>query len=100
LLLDYEHAGDPVPTVGLLTILLDGAGAPRAVIRTSWVDTRPYRAVDAAFAWDEGEGDRTLASWRKNHRAYFTRRCAALGVPFTESMAVVLERFDLVWPPA
>jgi uncharacterized protein YhfF len=54
--------------------------------------------VDAAFAWDEGEGDRSLAYWRDAHNRYFARRCQELGVPFTDELLVVFERFDVVWP--
>jgi len=47
--------------------------------------------VDAAFAHDEGEGDRSLAFWRSAHRAYFTR----LG-QFAEDMPLCCERFRVV----
>ena len=57
----------------------------------------PFRDVDAAFAFDEGEDDRTLASWQAIHRAFFAREGAAEGFEFTDDMDVVCERFELVW---
>jgi uncharacterized protein YhfF len=98
LLLEFERDGEPVPRPGDHSIILDGRGHPVCVIRTTVVQTKPLNQVDAAFAWDEGEGDRSLAWWQRAHRRYFTRQCDRLGVPFTEDLAVVLERFEVVWP--
>jgi uncharacterized protein YhfF len=57
----------------------------------------PFREVDEAFAWDEGEGDRSLAYWLDAHVAFFTRMCAVRGETFSEDMPTVFERFALVW---
>jgi uncharacterized protein YhfF len=100
LVLEYEASGDPLPAVDAHSVVLDGSGHPRCVIRTTGVRVVPFGEVDEAFAYDEGEGDRTLAIWRENHHGYFSRACAALGRPFTEDLLVVLERFELVWAPA
>jgi uncharacterized protein YhfF len=69
------------------------------VIRTTEVRIAPFPDVDESFAWDEGEDDRTLASWRREHRTYWLRVCAARGVPWSENDNIVLERFAVVWPP-
>lgn len=78
-------------TVGKRMVMLDGAGRPRAVIETVERTERRFDQVDAAFAWDEGEGDRSLAHWRRAHRTYFTR----LG-QFAEDMLLICERFRVV----
>jgi len=80
------------------SVVTEFDGTPRAVIRTTAVDRRPFRDVDAAFAWDEGEGDRTLADWRHGHRGFFTREMGAVGRTFDEGMLVDLERFELLYP--
>jgi uncharacterized protein YhfF len=72
-------------------IVLDGCGEPRCVIESTEVTYRRYNEVDAAFAHDEGEGDRSLAYWRDAHRRYFTR----LG-KFSDDMMLMCERFRLV----
>ena len=54
-------------------------GTPRAVIRTTVLERRKFSDVDAAFAWDEGEGDRTLDDWKRGHWSYFSRECESLG---------------------
>jgi uncharacterized protein YhfF len=95
----YEAVGDPIPHAGSHWIACDGGGQPRVVIRTTEVRIAPFTDVDEAFARDEGEGDRTLESWRREHRRYWTRVCAARGTTWSENDDIVLERFALVWPP-
>jgi uncharacterized protein YhfF len=85
-------AGDGLLTEpGKRMVMLDGAGRPRAVIETLELTRRRFDEVDAAFAYDEGEGDRTLDYWRRAHRAYFTR----LG-QFAPDMLLYCERFRVV----
>ena len=72
-------------------IVLDGRGDPHCVIETTEVTFRRYDEVDAAFAFEEGEGDRSLSYWREAHRRYFGR----LG-KFREDMMLMCERFRLV----
>lgn len=95
---DYEAEDEPVPEPGDLSIILDGAGAPRAVIETVEVRVRPMKEVDAAFAYDEGEDDRTLASWWDAHERFFRRYLPRIGRDFDPAMPVVLERFRLRHP--
>jgi uncharacterized protein YhfF len=78
-------------TPGERWIVLDGRGTPRCVIESTEVTYRRFGEVDAAFAHDEGEGDRSLAYWREAHLRYFTR----LG-KFREDMMLMCERFRLV----
>ena len=77
--------------VGKRMIMTDGAGRPLAVIETVEITQRRFVDVDAGFAYDEGEGDRSLAYWRRAHRAYFTRRNQ-----FAEDMLLYCERFRLI----
>ncbi|QTE28687.1 ASCH domain-containing protein [Pengzhenrongella sicca] len=95
---EYEDADEPLPRPGDLSILLDGRGHPCALVRTSAVRVVPFAEVDAESAWLEGEGDRSLDTWRREHRAAFGRALAARGRTFDESLPVVLERFELRFP--
>jgi uncharacterized protein YhfF len=99
LVVRYVADGLPIPAVGDLCVVTDAAGRPAAVLRTTDIRVGPLSSVDAAFAWDEGEGDRTVASWRRDHDAYFGRSCVELGIPFSPDLDVVFERFERVWPP-
>ena len=86
------------PVAGGYSIVTELDGTPRGVIRTTGLEQRPFSEVDAAFAWDEGEGDRTLADWKDGHRRFFTGELARLNRGFDESMLVDLERFELLYP--
>lgn len=94
---DFGHRDDEVPRPGELAVVLDGSWAPVCVIRTVTVEVAPFSTVDAAFAWDEGEGDRSLDYWIAAHERFFRRRCEALGLEFSTDLEVVFERFELVW---
>jgi uncharacterized protein YhfF len=72
-------------------IVLDGRRRARCLIESTEVTYRRFGEVDAAFAYEEGEGDRSLAYWRSAHRRYFGRQGK-----FSEDMMLMCERFRLV----
>jgi uncharacterized protein YhfF len=92
---EFEPAGEPIPVVGDRWVACDGAGRPRVVLRTTDVRIGPLSSVDEAFAWDEGEGDRTRADWLRGHSDYFRRALPRLGETFHDEIEVVFERFEL-----
>jgi uncharacterized protein YhfF len=94
---ELEAAGEPIPRAGELSIILDGGGSPVCLIETIQVEIRPFNQVDARFAYDEGEDDRSLESWRREHRRYFKRVFASFGETPSEEMPVVCERFRVIW---
>ena len=97
--LPIEFTSDdlPLPVVGDVSIVTRADGSPVAIIELTEVRYVPFRAVYAAFAADEGEGDRTLAWWQTAHRRYFRRVSAKLGRAFDDDMPVICQRFRLVW---
>ena len=98
LLRDVEAGGEVMSRAGGHVVVLDGGDRPRAIWRTKTVDVKPLREVDDAFAWDEGEGDRTREDWLAMHRRYFAARASHEGFAFDDSLPAVFERFVLVWP--
>ena len=79
LLRDFGAAETPVPAAGDHVLVVDGRGEPVCIYLSTEVRIGPFSSVDDRFAWDEGEGDRTLACWLKDHRAYFDRQAALHG---------------------
>jgi uncharacterized protein YhfF len=77
--------------VGKRMVMLDGEGRPRAVIETVELTQRRFNEMNAQFAFDEGEGDRTLEFWEQAHRRYFTRKGQ-----FADDMLLWCERFRVV----
>jgi uncharacterized protein YhfF/dihydrofolate reductase len=94
---EMEHDGEPIPQAGDLSIILDGQGQPLCLIETAEVEVKPFHAVDARFAYDEGEGDRSLAFWRAAHWRFFSRTGVASGRAPDETMPIVCERFRVLW---
>jgi len=99
LLRDFTEDGEKMPAVGDLVIVLDGSNTPRCIWRTTEVRVKPLNQVDAAFAWDEGEGDRSLEWWMDAHCTFFQRQADREGTEFRDDMDTVLERFTVIWPP-
>lgn len=95
---EWEAEGEPIPTVGLKTILLSNTGEPLAVLETTEVIMRAYQDVDARFAHDEGEGDLSLEYWREGHWRFFTRTLVKIAKEPTLDMPLVCERFRVVYP--
>lgn len=90
--------GEPVPKVGQFSIVLDGTGSPRCIIQTTNVKIAPLNSVSEAFAWREGEGDRSREYWLDVHRTFFRAEHAELDLPFSDDIPVVFEEFSVLWP--
>jgi uncharacterized protein YhfF len=95
----FEAEGKPLPRPGHVSIVKNWAGQPLCLIETTRVDVLPFERVGAEFAREEGEDDGSLASWRRNHQAFFGRECARLGREPRPDMPVACERFRLVYTP-
>lgn len=95
---EFAARGDRLPRVGSHWIACDSTGAPRAILRSTELRLATFDEVDATFAFDEGEDDRSLESWRVEHEKYWRRGCAARGVQWSPELEIVLERFTVVWP--
>lgn len=95
-LAEFAATDEPLPRVGDVSIVLDSAGDPRALLRTTDVEVVPFDQVGAEHAAAEGEDDLSLESWRREHEVYWRR---VLGdAAFSPTMDVVTERFELVYP--
>jgi uncharacterized protein YhfF len=94
----YEEGGETIPAVGDLSIITDGNGAPRALIRTTQIEIVPYDEVTAEHAFREGEGDRTLDTWRTEHTRFWTRTMPE-GQTLSAATPIVCEGLELLYPP-
>ena len=94
-----EAEGKARPKPGDLSIVTNWSGEPVCVIETLSTDVVPFEKVTAEFAATEGEGDKTLEYWRREHWAFFTRECSQIGREPTAQMPVLCERFKVVYRP-
>lgn len=99
LVAEFVAREDRLPQIGGHWIVCDASGAPRVILRTTELRLGPLPSVDDAFAYDEGEDERTRDGWLREHRRYFTRVAEARGESWSEDDEVVFERFAVMWPP-
>ena len=97
-LLAFELEKEPLPEVGEYSVILFDSGEAAGVICDTKVTLVPFDEVSGAHAYREGEGDRSLAYWKKVHREAFTPDFEAAGKPFDEHGLCVLEEFALLYP--
>lgn len=98
MLWEYEHNNEVMPKEGDIHVILDGNGSPLCIIQLTEVTIRPYNEVDGKFAYEEGEGDRSLAYWREAHWNFFSRNCSGADIEVCEDMPLVCERFRVLFP--
>jgi uncharacterized protein YhfF len=95
---EYEEKPEDAPVLDGYSVVTDFDGNPKCVVQTTELRVLPFNQVDAKFAFDEGEGDRTLEYWRTVHRKFFTECCLELGIEFDESMMICCKRFKKLFP--
>lgn len=91
-----EH--EPLPAEGEYSVILDSQENAVCITRTTRVYVVPFDEVQESHAFREGEGDRSLAYWRKVHEAFFSEELREIGVCFHQKMDVVCEEFQKVYP--
>ncbi len=95
-LLGLQMRKEPLPKIGDFTVLLDGKGEAQAIIRTVAVRLRPFFSVPESYAQLSGLPD--LHTWKDLHWGYFERELAAYQRKPLQSMIVVCEVFEKVYP--
>ncbi len=97
-LAELEIQGDSISRVGDLNVVTDWSGVAQCIIRTTHVEVVPFGEVTAEFAAREGEGDGSLAYWRRVHRAYYERVLAETQRSVTDTLLIACESFEVVYP--
>lgn len=87
----YQQSHTPLPKVGQRFVVVDGRRHDRCIAKIMAVDTVKFCDVDAAFAHAEGEGDRSLEYWRREHQAFFEHYRV-----FAHDMELVQEWFHVI----
>jgi uncharacterized protein YhfF len=94
---EWQAEGESLPAIGTLDILLDGEQRPCAVIELVELTICAFEDVDAQFAFDEGEADRTLAAWRDIHWQWFSTFLPIIERTPSMTMPLVCERFRVLY---
>ncbi|WP_047246715.1 ASCH domain-containing protein [Maribacter thermophilus] len=96
-LLGIQHRKEKLPKIGDFIVITNWEGEAQCIIQLTSVTLRPYFNIDELYAEKEGEGDKSLAYWKKAHWAYFTRELASFGREPRDSMIVVCQEFKKVF---
>ncbi len=83
--------GEGIAQVGDIFVVVDGKNKPVCAIELTTVEMTTFEQVDAAHALAEGEGDRTLAYWRNEHKRFFEEYDL-----FSPDMTLVLMHFKVI----
>jgi uncharacterized protein YhfF len=99
LLWGWEAEGLRLPEPGEYSVVLNADGVPVCVTETVEATIRAFNEVDEQFAYDYGEGERTLEWWRKALWNYYAADCARNGWEPSPEMPLVCQRFRVVYQP-
>ncbi|MEK2688462.1 ASCH domain-containing protein [Bdellovibrio sp. GT3] len=94
----FEKTGTQLPEVGGIFLVVDGNGEAVCIVKTTRVSIIPFNEITESQAYREGEGDRTLDYWRRVHAEYYKRQFETLDLNFEESMPIVFEEFEKIFP--
>ena len=96
-LLGMQYRNEQLPKIGDFTVVIDWQGKAQCIIETTKVTLKPFFSIDAAYAQLEGEGDKSLAYWKKAHWDYYTRELEPFARLPRESMIIVCQEFETVY---
>ena len=86
---------EKLPKIGDFYVLTDWQGMAKCILRTRSVKLLPYFAIREDHARLEGEGDKSLAHWKKLHWEHLQRELGPLGARVSESTIMVFEAFEM-----
>ncbi|SHI55653.1 ASCH domain-containing protein [Pseudozobellia thermophila] len=96
-LLGLQLRKEALPKIGDFMVVTDWEGEAQCLVRTTHVRFRPFFSIDEAYARLEGEGDKSLAYWKRVHWDYYTEELKPFNRKPSESMIVVCQEFEKVF---
>ena len=93
----FKINNEKLPRKGDLNIITDWNKIPKAIILTTKIELIKFNEITAKFAQKEGEGDKSLAYWRKVHKAYYKREMQGYKEGFSQDMIIVCQYFKTIY---
>ena len=91
------HNDEPLMQPGDLSVVTDGRDHPVCIIEDTEVKVIPFDEVDERYAYDYGEGDRTLDDWRKGYWDLIVAESDRIGRKPSRKTPIVCGRFRVVY---
>lgn len=89
---EYEAEQEAFETVGERQWLVDGYGAPIALVEFTAIDWVPFKAVPLEFVISEGEGFSSVEQWQESHHAFWSD----YGINVTPETEVICYSFKVI----
>lgn len=83
--------GEGIAQTGDIFVVVDGKNKPVCAIELTTTEMTTFDQVNDAHALAEGEGDKTLTYWRKEHKRFFEEYDL-----FSPDMTLVLMHFKVI----
>lgn len=93
----YSSEGEQIPQPGDYYVLLNADMHPVGIIETVVSELIPFLRVSAEHAYNEAEGDRTLADWQARSQVKFTTQMKQFDRQFSTNDPIVCEVIKLVY---
>ena len=93
----YELNNEVLPKPDDQYIVTNWHGIALCVIEIEKVEITSFNKITSEFAETEGEGDKSLAYWKKVHWAYYQRELADTKYSPTVNMQIVCEYFKVIF---
>lgn len=93
----YAVDNDPLPPVDGFNIILDSKDKAVCMTKTTKVSIVPFLEVSEEHAFKEGEGDRSLETWRKEHTELFTQWYEEANLEIHDNIPVVCKKIKVVY---
>ena len=93
----YDREGETLPVAGDLSIITNWSGDPHCIIETLSVTRCNFSEVTDEMAAIEGEGDGSLAYWRRGHERFFGEELRSWGKAFSEDVEILFEEFRVIY---
>lgn len=87
-----------ISQIGDLFIITNWDGIAKAIVEITRIAIKPFNKITAKFAEIEGEGDKSLAYWKKTHKVYYCREQTISESEFDDTMMIVCEYFKIIYP--
>ena len=94
---DFLSCGERLPQVGDHWIYLDSSGTPRCILKTEKIVVNKFKDVPEEIAVAEGEGDLSLAYWKRVHSELYMPFLKTWGVENLDEAWVLTEFFSIVY---
>ncbi len=92
-----EADGKPGARPRDLWVVIAGPDEPVCIVEVTEVRVFPYDEVPHEYAWEGGEGDRTVRDWRRIYWKLIVSECKRIGREPDVKAPLSMERFRLVY---